>query len=125
VIFVRFQFVHSNRNVVDLEKSITFYRQALGLREVRRKNAEDGSFVLAFLEGDGSAFQLELTWLRDWKGAYDLGDNELHLAVVTKDYAAARALHEEMGCICYENPGMGIYFINDPDGYWTEIIPAK
>lgn len=33
--------------------------------------------------------------------------------------------HEEMGCICFENPAMGIYFINDPDGYWLEIVPEK
>ena len=38
---------------------------------------------------------------------------------------AAHANHKEMGCICFENPAMGIYFINDPDGYWLEIVPAK
>ena len=38
---------------------------------------------------------------------------------------AAHAKHKEMGCICFENPAMGIYFINDPDGYWLEIVPAK
>ena len=40
-------------------------------------------------------------------------------------YEKALGLHEEMGCICYENPAMGIYFITDPDGYWLEIIPSK
>ena len=43
----------------------------------------------------------------------------------TDDFAAAHALHEEMGCICFENPVMGIYFIQDPDGYWLEIIPTR
>jgi hypothetical protein len=38
---------------------------------------------------------------------------------------AAHELHEKMGVICYENPDMGIYFINDPDGYWIEIVPSK
>jgi lactoylglutathione lyase len=37
----------------------------------------------------------------------------------------ARALHENMGCICFENTDMGIYFISDPDGYWLEILPAS
>lgn len=37
----------------------------------------------------------------------------------------AHALHEKLGCICYENLAMGIYFISDPDGYWIEIIPTK
>ena len=81
-----FQFAHYNYNVMDLEKSIKFYEEALGLREVRRKEAEDGSFILAYL-GDGkTGFELELTWLRDWeKDHYDLGDNEVHLAFTTDD----------------------------------------
>ena len=55
---------------------------------------------------------------------YNLGDNEFHLAFYVDDFEAAHVLHEEMGCIAYENKDMGIYFIADPDGYWTEIIPA-
>jgi lactoylglutathione lyase len=47
------------------------------------------------------------------------------LAFETDDYEAAYKLHKEMGCICYENPEMGIYFIVDPDGYWLEIVPAR
>ena len=39
--------------------------------------------------------------------------------------AAAHALHSEMGCICFENAAMGIYFIQDPDGYWLEIVPTR
>ena len=105
---------------------MAFYKEALGLSEVRRKTAEDGSFILVFL-GDavGSQHQLELTWLRDWDRAYNLGDNEIHLAFKVDDMDAAHALHEKMGCICFENKAMGIYFISDPDGYWLEIIPAK
>ena len=44
------------------------------------------------------------------------------LAFTVDDYAAAHALHKEMGCICFENEAMGIYFIADPDGYWLEIV---
>ncbi|MDR2647260.1 MAG: VOC family protein [Oscillospiraceae bacterium] len=120
-----FQFVHSNRNVANLEKSVAFYKEALDLVETRRKEAEDGSFVLAFLSAQGGGFELELTWLRDWKGDYDLGDNELHLAVSTPDLQAAFAKHKAMDCVCYENTDMGIYFISDPDGYWIEIVPQK
>ena len=120
-----FQFTHYNYNVLDLEKSMKFYEEALGLKEVRRKEAADGSFILVYL-GDGkTGFELELTWLRDWDRPYNLGDNEFHLAFIVDDYDAAHALHKEMGCICFENEAMGIYFINDPDGYWLEIIPAK
>lgn len=120
-----FLFTHYNYNVLDLEKSMKFYEEALGLKEVRRKEASDGSFILVYL-GDGKTdFQLELTWLRDWNRPYNLGDNEIHLAFVTEDFDVAHAKHKEMGCICFENEAMGIYFINDPDGYWLEILPAK
>ena len=119
-----FSFAHNNLNIRDLERSLAFYAQALDLKPVRWKDAEDGSFRLAFL-GDGTTpHQLELTWLRDWDRPYNLGDNEFHLALKVDDMAAARARHREMGCICYENQAMGIYFISDPDGYWIEIIPG-
>ena len=120
-----FAFNHFNFNVTDLERSIAFYHDALGLKPVRRKEAADGSFILTFL-GDGKTeFQLELTWLRDWDRPYNLGDNEVHLAFTVEDFDAAHAKHKEMGCICFENEAMGIYFINDPDGYWLEIVPNR
>ena len=120
-----FTFNHYNYNVLDLEKSIKFYNDALGLTEVRRKEAEDGSWILVYL-GDGkTGFTLELTWLRDRKEPYNLGENEFHLAFEAEDYEKAYRKHKEMGCICYENPTMGIYFINDPDNYWLEIIPPR
>ncbi len=119
-----FAFNHFNFNVLDLERSLQFYRDALGLFPVRRKEASDGSFVLVYL-GDGQTdFQLELTWLTDRKEPYDLGEGEYHLAFAVPDMEAAHHRHQEMGCICFENPAMGIYFIEDPDGYWLEIIPA-
>ena len=123
---MKFTFAHNNFNVTDLDKSLKFYEEALGLKEVRRKEAADGSFILVYL-GDGvTPHQLELTWLRDWeKDHYDLGDNEFHLAFRVDDFEAAHAKHKEMGCICYENTDMGLYFICDPDGYWIEILPLN
>ncbi len=122
---MKFKMIHNNINILDLEKSMAFYEEALGLMEAERKSAEDGSFIIVYLANESSEHQLELTWLRDWKKPYDLGDNEFHLAFRTDDYEAAYAKHKAMGCICYENPDMGIYFIADPDGYWLEIIPAR
>jgi len=120
-----FRFDHFNFNVLDLEKSLTFYREAFGFEPVREAKAADGSFKLVFL-GDGkTGFRLELTWLRDRTEPYDLGDEEFHLALKTADYEAAHAKHEAMGIICYENPAMGIYFVNDPDGYWIEVVPER
>ncbi|MBC2852131.1 VOC family protein [Cetobacterium sp. 8H] len=122
---MKFVFNHFNINVLNLEKSIKFYQEALGLKEVRRKEAEDGSFILVYMGDSETGFTIELTWLRDREEAYDLGDEEFHLAFVTDDYESAHKKHSEMGCICYENPAMGIYFINDPDGYWLEVIPPR
>lgn len=121
---IKARFDHYNINVLDLQKSMDFYRQALGLKEVRRKEASDGSFIIVYL-GDGeTGFTLELTWLRDWNRPYNMGDNEQHLCVrVAGDYDAAKAFHKQMDCVCYENHDMGLYFIIDPDGYWIEILP--
>ncbi|MBC8577513.1 VOC family protein [Yanshouia hominis] len=120
-----FRFAHNNINVCNLDESIAFYEKALGLREIRRKEAADGSFILVYLSDGTSEHQLELTWLRDHTDPYNLGENEIHIAFRTDDMEAAHQLHSEMGCICYENKAMGIYFISDPDGYWLEIVPAK
>lgn len=121
---MKFSFAHNNINVLDLQKSMEFYEKALGLKETRRIESEDGSFTIVYL-GDGvTPHDLELTWLRDWDRPYNLGDNEFHLALRVDDFEAAHELHKEMGCICFENEDMGIYFIADPDNYWVEIIPS-
>ena len=120
---MNYRMVHVNWNVSDLEASMKFYEEALGLKEKRRKVAKDGSFIIVYL-GDGiSDFELELTWLAEHPQKYDLGEEEFHLAFHVDDFEAAHAHHEKMGCIAFENHDMGIYFITDPDGYWLEVIP--
>jgi Lactoylglutathione lyase and related lyases len=122
---IKGHFDHFNINVLNLEKSIAFYEKALGLKESCRHVAEDGSFILVYLTDETIGFLLELTWLRDHKEPYDLGENEIHLCFrVEGDYDEVRAFHKEMDCVCYENEEMGLYFINDPDGYWVEILPV-
>ena len=121
---MKFKMIHENYNVQDLNKSLAFYKQALGLTEKRRNTASDGSFIIVYVGNDTSDFELELTWLRDHPDRYDIGEEEFHLAFRADDYEAAHKLHEEMGCICFENPEMGIYFIQDPDGYWLEVLPT-
>jgi lactoylglutathione lyase len=122
---MQFSFNHFNFNVLDLEKSLKFYEENLGLKEVRRNEPEHGEFIIVYL-GDGETdFRLELTWLRDWDRPYDLGDEEFHLALVVDDYEAAYELHKKNDVICYENEKMGIYFIADPDGYWLEVLPKR
>lgn len=122
---MKFKMYHNNFNVLDLERSLKFYEEALGLKVVREIDDPEGNYKLRFLANDQSDHQLELTWLRDRKEPYNLGDNEFHLAFETDDYEAAYAKHKEMGIICYENKEMGLYFICDPDGYWLEIVPKR
>ncbi len=123
---IKARFDHFNINVLDLQRSIAFYEKALGLKEHHRKETSDGSFILVYLADDQGNFLLELTWLRDRQEAYELGDNESHLCFrVAGDYDAVRAYHKEMGCVCFENEAMGLYFISDPDDYWIEVLPMK
>ena len=118
---MEFKMIHENYNVSDLDRSIKFYNEALDLHEVRRKTTDD--FIIVYLSNDVSDFELELTWLKDHPQPYNLGECEFHLAFQAEDYEAAHKKHEEMGCICFENEAMGIYFIVDPDGYCLEILP--
>lgn len=118
---MKFTFYHNNINVFNLDKSVEFYQKALGLTITKEKEAADGSFKLVFLGDQTTPHMLELTWLRDMNRPYNLGDNEIHLAMQVDDMNAAYAFHKEMGCICFDNQEMGVYFISDPDGYWTEI----
>ncbi len=123
---IKSRFDHFNINVTNLERSLAFYDKALGLKEIKRKEASDGTFTLVYL-GDGqTSFRLELTFLRDHTQAYQLGENESHLCMrVAGDYDQIREYHRQMGCICFENEAMGLYFINDPDDYWIEVLPVK
>lgn len=117
--------IHRCLHVLDLQKSLDFYEQALGMTEIRRMGPKDGSWVNAFIGNDGSGFQLELTWNRGRTEPYDNGGRDSHFAFTVPDYNAAHAIHEQMGCICHENEAMGLYFIEDPDGCWLEILPEK
>ena len=118
---MKFKMIHENYKGSALDRSIKFYNEALDLHEVRRKSTDD--FIIVYLSNDVSDFELELTWLKDHPQPYNLGECEFHLAFQAEDYEAAHKKHEEMGCICFENEAMGIYFIVDPDGYWLEILP--
>lgn len=119
-----FKMVHTEIHVLDLEKSLAFYEEALGLYPVREKGPEDGSWKIVYLANDATDYELELTWNEGRTAPYDNGGGDIHLAFTVDDIDVAREHHRAMGCIAYENPDMGIYFIADPDGFWLEIIPA-
>ena len=120
---MRFKMVHNNLNVSDLERSLAFYDKALELKETRRITGD--GFIIVYLSDGTGGHLLELTELAAHPQKYELGENEFHLAFETDDFDGALRLHKEMGCVCYENSGMGLYFISDPDGYWLEVVPKK
>lgn len=120
-----FKMSHTEIHVLDLERSIAFYKEALGLSVVREKGPEDGSWKIVFLANEESTHQLELTWNKGRTEPYDQGAGDIHLAFETEDTAAALAHHEKMGCVTHVNEKMGIYFISDPDGFKIEIVPLR
>lgn len=94
---------------------MNFYDKAPGLKEENRHTLDDG--YITIILGDGSTDnKLELTWSKSQKKLYDLDDNEFHIDFKKPDFDGVYTLHKMMGCICYENKEMGIYFINDPGG---------
>lgn len=122
---MNFKMAHTEIHVLDLDASLNFYERALGLVPVREKGPEDGSWKLVFLGNDSSDHLLELTWNRGRVEPYNQGGRDIHLAFEVDDIDAAHELHESLGCIVKENPSMGIYFIEDPDGFYIEIAPAR
>lgn len=122
---MNYQFTHFNFNVLSIEKSIAFYQEILGLHVVKEMKGDDGSFRIVYLEDSQGGFQLELTEMMGRGEPYDLGELEFHLAFVSDDYEESRKKHAQANLICFDNEAMGIYFIEDPDGYWIEILPNK
>ena len=124
----KLHFDHYNINVANRERSIKFYTDALGLKELNHIDAPDGSFTITYMGDRDTQFRLELTCMRNHPQNYDLGENETHLALRLNDgqeFNRLHQLHRDMGVVCFENPTMGIYFIEDPDGYWIELLPPE
>ncbi|MGN0086215.1 MAG: VOC family protein [Alloprevotella sp.] len=123
---IKARFDHFNFNVTDLARSIAFYDKALGLKPCSEIADPKGNFKIVYLCDAEKTFLLELTWLKDHPQRYDLGECEFHLCLrVPGDYDEVRRYHREMGCLCFENEEMGLYFIEDPDGYWIEVLPLR
>lgn len=119
-----FTFAHNCLKVLDLTRSLKFYKDALGLEPVRWMRPSDADIQLVFLSDGRSAHELELGCPAGRDRPFDLGDNEFHIAFRVSDMEAAHRLHERMNCICYDPATEPVYFIQDPDGYQIEIIPA-
>jgi lactoylglutathione lyase len=124
--------LHTMLRVGDLDRSIAFYTEVLGMRLLRRKDYPDGEFTLAFLgygdESENTVIELTYNWGTDH---YDLGTGYGHIAIEVDDvYAAADAIKERGGQILREAGPMNagstiIAFVADPDGYPIELIGKK
>ena len=124
--------LHTMLRVGDLDRSIAFYTQVLGMKALRRTDYPDGKFTLAFVGyGDESSHTvLELT--HNWDTpSYDLGNGFGHIAIEVDDaYAACAAVKNLGGKVTREAGPMKhgttvIAFVEDPDGYKIEFIQKK
>lgn len=121
--------LHTMLRVGDLDKSLAFYVDVLGMRLLRKQDFPDGRFTLAFIGYDDEASNTVLELTHNWDTAnYELGDGYGHIAIGVKDvYAAAAAIKAAGGKIVREaGPMMHgsavLAFAEDPDGYKVEIL---
>lgn len=122
--------LHTCIRVKDLEKSLKFYKEALGLIEINRKDYPEDEFTLVFLGDEEGSYELELTYNYDRKEPYEIGNGFSHIAVEAEDLEAMREEHIKLGYKVTELTGLSgekprFYFVTDPDGYDVEVIRAK
>ncbi len=121
--------LHTCLRVENLEKSIAFYQDAFGFKELRRKDFPDYAFTIVYLGLDGDDYELELTYNYDHPG-YDLGDGYGHIAISTDDLEKLHEQHKAAGFDVTDLKGLpgtspSYYFVKDPDGYKIEVIREK
>lgn len=127
---MKYKLLHTCIRVMDLEKSLKFYKEALGLEETRRKDFPEDEFTLVFLSDELGNHEIELTYNYNPDKPYEIGNGFSHIAVSVDDLEASRDKHKEMGyevTELYGLPGEAprFYFVTDPDGYDVEVIRAK
>lgn len=122
--------LHTCIRVMDLEKSLKFYQEALGLIETKRKDFPDHKFTIVYLSNKEREYEIELTYNYNPEKPYELGNGFSHIAVGVEDLEGEREKHISLG---YEvTPLKGLpgtvpnyYFVTDPDGYKVEVIRTK
>jgi lactoylglutathione lyase len=120
--------IHSMIRVLDLDRSVSFYREAFGLEEADRIDFDD--FTLVYLSNPESEFELELTLNKGQTEPYDLGNGYGHVAFSVEDVESERRRFEESGfeprrLVELEKDGQVLgkfFFVQDPDGYQIEVL---
>ncbi len=119
--------LHTCIRVMDLEKSLKFYKEALGFLETRRKDFPEHEFTLVYLSDESGQYELELTYNYNPEKPYELGNGFSHIAVGVDDLEDCREKHMKMGYEVTKLMGLPgsppkYYFVTDPDGYEVEVI---
>ena len=124
--------LHTMIRVGNLDRSIAFYTEVLGMRLLRRTDYPEGRFTLAFVgygeESEGAVIELTFNWDT---AAYELGNGFGHIALEVPDaYAACAEIKQRGGKVTREAGPMKhgttvIAFVEDPDGYKIELIQKK
>lgn len=122
-----YKMIHTCIRVMDLEKSLKFYREALGLVEKNRKDFPEHEFTLVFLTDQSGHYELELTYNYNQEQPYEIGNGFSHIAVGIADLEGSHKKHQDMGYKVTELMGLPgspptYYFVTDPDGYQVEVI---
>lgn len=123
---MKYSMAHIGINVLDLNRSIKFYNNVFGMREVFRMHPKSElDMILCFLCNESNETMLTLTWYGERTFPYELGENDVHLAFVTDDFEESYKRHAEMGIVCISEMQKSIYYVEDPDGYQIAVVPEK
>lgn len=122
--------LHTCIRVKNLEDSLKFYKDALGLVETKRVDYEDYKFSLVYLSNEEGGYEIELTYNYDVEKPYELGNGFSHIAIGVEDVELTRERHKNLGYEVTELKGLpgkpkDYYFVTDPDGYKVEVIRIK
>ncbi|WP_432696538.1 lactoylglutathione lyase [Marinobacterium sp. YM272] len=126
------RFLHTMLRVSDLEKSLSFYTDVLGMKLLRRKDYPEGKFTLAFVGYGEESEQTVLELTHNWDtSGYDLGNGYGHVAIEVEDvYAACDSIKAKGGEVVREAGPMKhgtsiLAFVKDPDGYMIELLSPQ
>ena len=122
-----FKMLHTCIRVMNLEESLKFYRDALGLVETRRKDFPEYKFTLVYLSDKPNGYEIELTYNYDPEKPYEIGNGFSHTAIGVSDLEGMREKHKSLGYEVTDLKGLPgekprYYFVTDPDGYKVEVI---